>query len=174
MLLPAGIRLHVFLVLSLFGGEVLQRTNAQEEIVDFSCGWNRYLTQITSTYNGYDRNWSFGCQPLAAGILIGDCDWTGYINSYDNFFSYVCPNNGLLNGFRSVYDIYYRDRRWEVQCCPIINRGREQCHFTEYLNSYGSSFEYTVPHGEFVRGIRSTYAGLENDRRYAYEVCEFS
>lgn len=47
---------------------------------------------------------------------------SGYINSYDNFFSYVCPNNGLLNGFRSVYDIYYRDRRWEVQCCPIISK----------------------------------------------------
>ncbi|XP_033724950.1 dermatopontin-like [Pecten maximus] len=179
MLLPAGIRLHIFLVISLLGGEVSsflsQSTNTHDRSVEISCGRNAYLKQISSvhdeTYEG--REWSLSCHQSPPDIRIRDCFWSGYVHDHGETFIYLCPGDTIVNGLRSVYTNYNGDRRWNVQCCLIRRRRRNDCYFTQYINELNSPFGFTVPPGRFIHGIHSIYDAGARDRVYAYDVCQF-
>ncbi|XP_033726206.1 dermatopontin-like [Pecten maximus] len=178
MLLPAGIRVHIILVLSLFVGEVSASVgNEYRRTMTINCGRNEHLAQISSTYSTThrDRKWTYVCRPTPANIKNGlTCALTSFVNYYDDEFQKVCPGSSFLNGLYSIYREGFVDRRYRARCCFFDRLRPCNCFDTPYLNSYQEAFSYDVPSNRFITGIRSQYSLRYRDRTFSFKICQLA
>jgi len=66
-----------------------------------------------------DRRWTFYCGHLKSGYETYECGWSNYVNQFDEDVSGKCPNDGIMRGISSYYDVGYEDRRWRFECCRV-------------------------------------------------------
>ena len=85
------------------------------------CPANYVVNTIKSKNNDYyeDRAWSMYCMD-SIGVTTSDCAWSGYVNGYDQDFTYWCPHKGAIVGIRSEHHNYYEDRRFDIKCCTCL------------------------------------------------------
>ncbi len=93
--------------------------------VHFECSGDSFLTGIASDYvvPDKDRIARFTCcaleTPLLEPIKKGKCQWSGWINPYEQGLKYSCPAGTIQGGMRSEVDStgVYFGRRFDIECC---------------------------------------------------------
>nr|XP_023671039.1 hemagglutinin/amebocyte aggregation factor-like [Paramormyrops kingsleyae] len=116
-----------------------------------------------------DRIWEFQCKDTFNSNP--QCFWTNYVNSFDEQFTFVCPNNYVMTGMGSIHDDKYGDRRWQFQCCQTYNYCNYNCQWTPYVNFYDEEFTWLVPSMNYLVGAESVHSNSYEDRRWKFYYC---
>lgn len=92
--------------------------NDAESYVD--CPRNWALTTIASSHDNHheDRRWTYNCGHFG-GWQVEQCDWTGWVNNYDQAFTFQCPHNKVIGGMKSVHNNHHEDRVFKFKCCKM-------------------------------------------------------
>ncbi|XP_048865555.1 hemagglutinin/amebocyte aggregation factor-like [Brienomyrus brachyistius] len=94
--------------------------NDFDEEFTFVCPNNHIMTGMASHHRNYyeDRRWQFQC--CRTNNYYSKCEWTPYVNKYDEEFTWLVPKTNYLVGAESVHSNYYEDRRWKFYYCEMI------------------------------------------------------
>ncbi|KAM9407149.1 hemagglutinin/amebocyte aggregation factor-like isoform 2-T2 [Salvelinus alpinus] len=92
--------------------------NDLEQEFSFKCPNNYVLTGVNSYHSNphEDRRWKFYCCRVNS-YCNQDCQWTPYVNYFDEVISWQVPGLNYLVGAGSYHSNYYKDRRWRYQYC---------------------------------------------------------
>ncbi|XP_030640582.1 hemagglutinin/amebocyte aggregation factor-like [Chanos chanos] len=84
----------------------------------FQCPKNYVLTGMNSYHDNHheDRRWRFHCC-LVHNQCNAVCQWTTYINYFDEPFSWSVPTMNYLVGTGSYHSNSKEDRRWRYMYC---------------------------------------------------------
>ncbi|XP_060065774.1 hemagglutinin/amebocyte aggregation factor-like [Ylistrum balloti] len=144
---------------------LIETVNNYDDPMDFSCQGNKTLRHLSSHHSNHheDRVWSMGCYDAVA--MVHNCQWTGYVNDFDQPFDFECPGEGFINGVRSIHDNGHEDRRWAFQCCTMQGRIRQDCQDTGFVNSYDGGLSVTTDHNN--KNFHGWISIHDNDHEYA-------
>ncbi|KAH9491656.1 hypothetical protein Btru_030606 [Bulinus truncatus] len=133
------------------------------------------LLALTSIHNNHheDRIWNFTCSAPPHGAKLSTCEWSGYVNQYDQLVNYQCPGEGMICGIESVHDNRHEDRIWSYFCCAPIGFITHGCELTPYVNTYDNLLNYRVPDDYILRGVDSVHDNHHEDRIFKFDVCKF-
>ena len=72
---------------------------------------------------------------------------------------YVCPDDGYLGGFQSMFVAANFDRRWTPYCCQRPFAALVDClHPTSgWENEFRNTLNFSAPEGHVIAGITSFY-----------------
>lgn len=160
--------------LSVTSALLVTAVNDYHDPMEFSCKDNNTLRHISSHHanNREDRVWSMGCYHGISQVY--NCQWTDYVNLYDQPFDFECPGEGFINGLRSIHDNGPKDRRWAFQCCKLKDHVRHDCRDTGFLNKYDGDLNYTTTqNNQLFHGWISVHDNGHEDRIFDFEVCEY-
>ncbi|XP_055793758.1 hemagglutinin/amebocyte aggregation factor-like isoform X2 [Salvelinus fontinalis] len=92
--------------------------NDFDQEFSFKCPNNYVLTGVNSYHSNYheDRRWKFYCCRVNS-YCNQNCQWTSYVNYFDEVISWQVPGLNYLVGAGSYHSNYYEDRRWRYQYC---------------------------------------------------------
>uniref|UniRef100_A0A4W5R8A6 Uncharacterized protein n=1 Tax=Hucho hucho TaxID=62062 RepID=A0A4W5R8A6_9TELE len=92
--------------------------NAFDKPFSYQCPSHQVITGMHSYHeNKYeDRRWKFTCCG-ASNFCTDTCQWTNYVNWFDEAFTFNVPPNSYLNAAESYHENKYEDRRWKFQHC---------------------------------------------------------
>lgn len=101
-----------------------KNVNKTDQPVKFSCGENKVLISEKSKHHNSpeDRVFSYSCCELShpyVELEVNSCSWSPFVNGYDAFFHYQCPENMALAGVESHHRNGIEDRRFRYQCCRV-------------------------------------------------------
>ena len=140
-----------------------------------TCGAGDYLRRLKSTHdNGKeDRRWEFICGRTANLPAGNDCEWSGYLNNWDERVLVNCRNGGVIAGMESDHNDRAEDRRFKFRCCNF-NYKPINCYWSNYTNQWDENMDYTVPVGKLVTGAFSFHRNDKEDRRWQFMECDIS
>ncbi|KAJ8319355.1 hypothetical protein KUTeg_004446 [Tegillarca granosa] len=118
------------------------------------CAKGGVISRIASAHSSHiqDRVYSFQCKKSSKNPRI--CGWRGYLNKFDGWIIYVCPNGGVASGLHSYFSHRYKDRRWKVYCCRSWIRKPVDCKWSKWLNGVTEEYyDYHVPPHHAIHGI---------------------
>ena len=143
-------------VLDIVQAQSWQNNYDQELTVD--CGDTSALYRVRSQHsNGAeDRQWLWECRTVV-DTAFDDCQWTGYLNSFDQPIYYQCDHNYVLTGVNSYHDNGAEDRRWKAKCCKSSDHFVQDCRVSGYINSYDSYMDFSVDSPEVFTGFFSAH-----------------
>ena len=136
-----------------------------------ACENSSAITNIFSVHDNdrEDRVWTFGCTPLSGGST--KCEWTDYINDWDQSMDYSAPDNYFISGFSSFHSNDREDRIWKVKVCEQQGKCFTGCEWTVYLNDWDGILNLSTE-GKVVAGIRSYHSNDREDRRWSFKLCD--
>ncbi|XP_055046262.1 hemagglutinin/amebocyte aggregation factor [Misgurnus anguillicaudatus] len=84
----------------------------------FECPPNHVMAGMSSYHSNKheDRRWQFYCC-RSNGYCNADCQWTTYVNWFDEAFHWTVPNMNYLVGTDSYHENKHEDRRWKYMFC---------------------------------------------------------
>lgn len=142
----------------------------------FNCPPAQSISSIYSIYRDCrrDRLFEFNCKyTFAAGYYGSHCQWTDYLNNFDQPLSYRCPDGQFLAGVESYHQNHQEDRRFKFRCCGHPSHYHvSSCYKTSYVNSRKGVLHYEVPNFHYLVGAESVHSNKEEDRRWKFEVCK--
>ncbi|XP_056015799.1 hemagglutinin/amebocyte aggregation factor-like isoform X2 [Ostrea edulis] len=112
--------------------------NSYDQPVLYTCPNGGYLNGVSSVHNNKkeDRMFRFRCCTPKPGYHHKNCKWTGWVNNWDETFSYFVPRNYVIRGINSIHNNkkevgeirtseYTRDGIWcpgevSIPCGPLI------------------------------------------------------
>ncbi|XP_063058125.1 millepora cytotoxin-1-like [Engraulis encrasicolus] len=136
----------------------------------FICPYGQTISRISSYHNDNyeDRRFSIDCATPRSSI--GSCSLSGYVNSFDRPFEYICPSNRVISGMGGYHSNSYEDRRWQYWCCGGSLRVGS-CYWTSYVNYFDEYFNFYVPYGSYITGVSSYHDNGYEDRRFRFRIC---
>nr|AFJ91810.1 dermatopontin [Ostrea edulis] len=80
--------------------------NNYDQPVLYTCPNGGYLNGVSSIHNNRkeDRQYRFRCCAPSSGYYHTDCTWTGWVNNWDEYFSYSVPRNYVIRGINSIHN----------------------------------------------------------------------
>ncbi|KAF4115342.1 hemagglutinin/amebocyte aggregation factor-like [Onychostoma macrolepis] len=97
--------------------------NDFDQAFTYECPPHHIITGMAS-YHGNrqeDRRWQFYCC-RGKGYCTSGCQWTTYVNYFDEAFHWTVPNQSYLVGAESYHANRQEDRRWKYKYCA-----KKQC-----------------------------------------------
>ncbi|KAK9975740.1 hypothetical protein ABG768_020976 [Culter alburnus] len=87
----------------------------------FECPLHYVITGMNSFHNNFfeDRRWQFYCCKSKCEVS-SNCQWTSYVNWFDETFHWNVPDNHVLVGAGSYHHNVHEDRRWRYKYCEQI------------------------------------------------------
>ncbi|XP_057295687.1 hemagglutinin/amebocyte aggregation factor-like [Hydractinia symbiolongicarpus] len=87
----------------------------------FVCPHNHVITGMSGVHSNphEDRRYKFRCS-LYVGRYQTACEWTGYLNQFDQYLHYVVPSTHFLTGIKSYHVNHYEDRRFAAYICKFV------------------------------------------------------
>ncbi|XP_067663438.1 uncharacterized protein [Haliotis asinina] len=148
---------------------VTSYVNDFDRPVLFQCPPGKSIASWESYHNNHheDRRHRFTCQTTPE---LGECQWSGYVNDFDQPVSYQCPNNGVISGVNSFHNNHHEDRRFKFYCCSVRDRHLVRCSRTDYLNWWDRKLNFRVPAAHFLTGVYSIH---HNHHDFFYIVLSF-
>ncbi|XP_062574151.1 hemagglutinin/amebocyte aggregation factor-like isoform X2 [Saccostrea cucullata] len=152
--------------------------NDWDRPLNFQCPLKTQAIDAVVSYhrNHYeDRRYELHCgDVLKDREVTVNCEWSGYVNDFDQVVHFQCPGAGYINGMHSYHHNYYEDRRHEFRCCgpKSSNYYYSNCRWTGWLNNFDDPVAYFVPNGYVLRGVNSFHHNHYEDRRFRFEVCQ--
>ncbi|KAM4021737.1 hemagglutinin/amebocyte aggregation factor-like [Anomaloglossus baeobatrachus] len=130
------------------------------------------VTPINSVHDNKaeDRVWGFGCQNTFYNP--GSCFWTGYVNEFDQEFTFTCPFGLVLSLMHSYHNNDKEDRRWRFLCCNGETAVQSNCRWSGYVNDFDNYLRWDAPPNYHLVGAHSYHDNNKEDRRWNYYSCE--
>ena len=105
-----------------------KNVNTYDKPVKFSCPENQVLTGESSKHSSRaeDRIFSYDCCKVEhpyVELKVDQCFTSPWVNGFDAFFHYRCPQNMVMQGVESYHSSSQEDRRFRYKCCPIGELG---------------------------------------------------
>ncbi|XP_046564165.1 dermatopontin-like isoform X2 [Haliotis rubra] len=159
-----------FLLLSLVSVVTSSYVNDFNEPLLFKCPKGMSIASWESYHENSpeDRRHRFTCKTTRG---LGKCQWSGYVNQFEQPVSFQCPNNGVISGVSSIHSNGPEDRRFDFYCCSLRCEQLVQCQGTGYVNNWDGYLNFLVPVGRFLKGVSSVHHNVHKDRRWAFETC---
>ncbi|XP_051746087.1 hemagglutinin/amebocyte aggregation factor-like [Ctenopharyngodon idella] len=87
----------------------------------FECPPHHIMAGMSSNHNNKheDRRWQFYCC-RSNGHCTANCEWTTYVNWFDEYFHWTVPNQNYLVGAESYHENKHEDRRWKYMYCTKV------------------------------------------------------
>ncbi|XP_059420440.1 hemagglutinin/amebocyte aggregation factor-like [Carassius carassius] len=87
----------------------------------FECPPHHIITGMSSYHNNKheDRRWQFHCC-RSNNHCTADCEWTPFVNYFDEYFHWTVPNHNYLVGAESYHENKHEDRRWKYKYCTKV------------------------------------------------------
>merc|ERR1712189_150056 len=87
----------------------------------YSCGGASYVSGFESIHSNWyeDRRWKVKCCS-GTGTCLTECDFTGYINGWEEDMDYRVPNGHVIKTVKSEHSSWYEDRRWKFESCRLV------------------------------------------------------
>ena len=122
--------------------------------LNVQCGFTSALNRVRSQHSDEteDRQWLWECRNVGS---FDDCEWTTYLNLFDQPIYFQCDHDYVLIGVRSYYDNEAKDRRWKAKCCKSSNHFVQHCRVSGYINSYDSFMDFSVDSPDVFTGFFS-------------------
>ena len=103
---------------------VTKNVNDFDRPVNFSCPAHQVLVGESSHFHRKrkDRRFSYSCCSLKhsfAKLKTESCSFSPWVNAFDAYFDYKCPENMVLKGVKSYHKDGIEDRRFSYQCCSV-------------------------------------------------------
>ncbi|XP_076078426.1 hemagglutinin/amebocyte aggregation factor-like isoform X2 [Mytilus galloprovincialis] len=145
--------------------------NSYDGKLEYICPNNQSVSGIRSQHDNRheDRIFDIICR-ISTGIG-SRCQWSGYVNGFDEFFAFQCKYHGYIHGMRSIHDNGSEDRRWDFYCCEHDGFDVTECYQTSHTN-WDAYFSVDVPLNYVMRGVTSTHDNRHEDREYSFELCK--
>ncbi|KAF4114841.1 hypothetical protein G5714_005064 [Onychostoma macrolepis] len=95
--------------------------NNFDQTFTYTCPTNSIVAGISSYHSDHheDRRWQFYCC-RKKGYCTSNCQWTTYVNWFDEAFQWTTPSSHYLVGAESFHDNKYEDRRWKYKYCTKV------------------------------------------------------
>ncbi|XP_016299501.1 hemagglutinin/amebocyte aggregation factor-like [Sinocyclocheilus anshuiensis] len=96
--------------------------NNFDQTFTFECKPQYALAGMSSHHDNYyeDRMWRFYC--CESKCISGNCQWTSYVNYFDEYIYWTVPPHSFLVGADSYHQNFQEDRRWKYKYC-----GQQSC-----------------------------------------------
>ncbi|XP_050964382.1 hemagglutinin/amebocyte aggregation factor-like [Labeo rohita] len=93
--------------------------NDFDKAFTFECPENYAIAGMSSYHSNYheDRRWQFYCCKVVCASGDRACQWTTYVNTFDEYFHWNVPPHSVLVGAESYHQNYQEDRRWRYKYC---------------------------------------------------------
>ncbi|XP_041361311.1 dermatopontin-like [Gigantopelta aegis] len=87
----------------------------------YQCTTSGIITGISSYHENYyeDRRFRFQCCQ-ASGYLVTNCDFTPYVNNFDEHMEYVVEAGKIMRGADGYHNNNKEDRRWKFEICELV------------------------------------------------------
>ncbi|KAM3926649.1 hemagglutinin/amebocyte aggregation factor-like [Leptodactylus fuscus] len=146
--------------------------NNYDQVLNYQCPSHQSINLIFSIHDNKreDRIWDFGCQNTFNNP--GSCSWTGYVNDFDQEFTFTCPFGTVLSGMDSYHDNGREDRRWRFLCCQGETAVQRNCQWSGYINDFDGYLRWDAPPNHYLVGAHSYHDNHREDRRWNYYSCE--
>jgi len=119
-----------------------------------------------------DRLWAM-YTAWADGVTCTPQGVTGYVNGWDQEFTFQCQANQALNGVISVHDNHKEDRRWRFQCCALSSNAYLKFGgWSGWRNDWDQELNFRCKNTEVVVGVHSYHDNGREDRRWEYRCGE--
>ncbi|XP_051976572.1 hemagglutinin/amebocyte aggregation factor-like [Xyrauchen texanus] len=84
----------------------------------FVCPPDHVIAGMSSYHDSKheDRRWQFSCC-RGNGHCNSNCQWSSYVNYFDEAFEWTAPHMHVLVGAESYHDNSREDRRWNYMYC---------------------------------------------------------
>ncbi|XP_048012065.1 hemagglutinin/amebocyte aggregation factor-like isoform X1 [Megalobrama amblycephala] len=95
--------------------------NDFDQPLNFVCPPHHIMAGMSSYHNNKheDRRWQFYCC-RSNGHCTANCEWTTYVNWFDEYFHWNVPNQNYLVGAESYHENKHEDRRWKYMYCTKV------------------------------------------------------
>ncbi|KAL2089481.1 hypothetical protein ACEWY4_014169 [Coilia grayii] len=92
--------------------------NHFDEAFTYTCPRNFVIAGMGSFHsnNHEDRRFHFRCCG-GSTLSYSNCQWTPYVNCFDEYFEWLVPFHNYLAGVSSYHDNYRADRRFRFYIC---------------------------------------------------------
>jgi len=130
------------------------------------------ISRMESYHSNYreDRRFNFECRNDIN--KMGSCQWSGYVNDWDQTLVYYCPNNGYVAAVYSYHSNHHEDRRWDFLCCEIPD-GVQDCSWSGWINDFDGYMDYVLGANRIIHGVYSVHNNLREDRLWQLFTCQF-
>ena len=100
-------------------------------------------------------------------------------SSYDSPLFFECSegplyssteNSKAITSIYSVHNNEREDRVWTFGCTDLSG-GPSTCEWTDYLNDWDATIEYSAPDNYFISGFASYHNNDREDRRWKVKIC---
>ncbi|NP_001106323.1 uncharacterized protein LOC100127280 precursor [Xenopus laevis] len=148
--------------------------NDYDKPFSFQCPDQQSIGFIISKHNNRreDRVWNFTCQYTLYQPHF--CNWTDYINDFDQELNFTCPLGSVVSGIQSYHDNKKEDRRWKFLCCQGEVAVAQNCTWGDYVNDFDECLTWKSPPNHHLVGAFSYHDNGKEDRRWKYYSCERS
>merc|ERR1712154_290413 len=147
---------------------------SMDAVINFTCPDAHVFSHWDSHWEDYygDREWNMNCSNSLSQyeVELADCTWSDYIDQWQGYMEYACPEDGVVTGVYSEHDNSKEDRRWKLRCCREEGLVTHACAFTDFINGYGDDISYTVPAEHVIAGFTSLFD--KEDRIWRFDVCK--
>lgn len=110
-------------------------------------------------------------------IEIANCTDSGYLNNYDKYVSYTCPNNKIMAGVKSIHSNSKEDRNFNFRCCEAKAAGTKLTYVdkiaSNYINNYDALVNYSCPDERVMISSISVHSSKKEDRRFGFHCGKF-
>lgn len=137
-------------------------------LLDYTPGADKVLVGMKSESIGkYDRAYQMYFAE-GEGIKCNPGTWTSWKNDWDDVLDYYCPTYHALAGIQSEYSSKYRDRRFKLRCCDLLDGG----YFivgsvtSGWINFWDQPNDFECNPQEVVIGLTSRHNNDNEDRRW--------
>jgi len=118
-----------------------------------------------------DRQFKVYESKLARGIYCTNYKWSGYVNDFDERFSFSCGWNSAIFYIESYHSNRREDRRFKFGCCDLSNNGAYQIrgmYWTGYVNEWDGKMNFKCGYNEVLMGLGSYHNNRREDRRFKF------
>jgi len=144
--------------------------NDYDEDHEVTCPIGHTVDRIRSTHNNgkEDRRWKVECQNT--GFDDG-CQWSTDLNEMDEDVLYMCPENGVVAGWRSRHANKQEDRIFAVYCCRKANTIPQHCFLTPWVNDWDRDMDFKTGGRKAITAVHSVHSNSKEDRRWKFIYC---
>merc|ERR1711998_257935 len=98
--------------------------------------------------------------------------WSGWLNNWDQYFAYSCPNNYVVSGMISYHHNGAEDRRFRIQCAHFQHLNVRKHGWPGWQTPWDGTFHIGCGHNPAV-GFSSYHDNRKEDRRWRVQCGNF-
>ncbi|XP_033483204.1 uncharacterized protein LOC117257266 [Epinephelus lanceolatus] len=129
------------------------------------------VSQVKSLYSSVEKDRQWKIESTEFGRTL-NCSWSSLYSLHDAEFGFHCPANSVLTGMHSFYNRVFEDRSWSFRCCAfqdLITFNRRE---TTMVNYWSEDFDWQLPGGHFLAGVRTHNKNEDGDHRWSFNYCQ--